>query len=635
MSPKKDTQKSAKSTTATDKKSKGFTDEERAAMKERAQELKAEARREQEQGGRGKRRAREDRRDAGTGSRHGQAAPCDHQSQRASPLAENLVRDARVCQGRQGRLLLPKRAEVQGEVRDVRLQRRGEPRRRRHVADLLRAEGVDCRRRGKDRRAREESGELRTELAREVLPASMHQSETPTRELTLEEAISIAILLQKNEQLAEAEQLYRRIFEIAPDHPDALHYAGVLAHQQGRSDEAVALIERSLALVPDRADWYSNLASSSRRKASSTRRSPPTGARSRSIPDHANAHSNLGVLLRATGRPVEAEEAYRTAIRVEPDHIDAYTNLGILLTALKRTEEAVACFCKVITLRPKHREARRLLALAHCTIGEIDEAVKIFEEWLAEEPDDPIARHMLAACTGRDVPPRASDGFVAGIFDSFAASFESKLAKLSYRAPALVAAMLEESGFKPSKSLDVLDAGCGTGLCGPLVAPYARRLTGVDLSAGMLARAKEKNVYDELVQGELTEYLREQQGSVRPDRLGRHAGLFRRAGRRRRGRCGRAATGRLADLYSRARGTWRRALGYRLELHGRYSHCRGYVERLLTGAGLVAEIAQAELRMESGAPVAGLVIRAMKGNVWPTNLPCCLDVVLEIDPGIQ
>src|SRR5713226_8944977 len=97
--------------------------------------------------------------------RTGQAPPCYHQSQRASPLAETLVRDARVCQGRQGRLLLPKRAEVQHEVRDVRLQRRGEPRRRRPVAGRLRAEGIDRRRRGKDRRAREESGELRTELA--------------------------------------------------------------------------------------------------------------------------------------------------------------------------------------------------------------------------------------------------------------------------------------------------------------------------------------------------------------------------------------------------------------------------------------------------------------------------------------
>ena len=163
----------------------------------------------------------------------------------------------------------------------------------------------------------------------------------------------------------------------------------------------------------------------------------------------------------------------------------------------------------MITLRPKHREARRLLALAHCTLGEIDEAVKIFEEWLDEEPEDPIARHMLAACTGRDVPARASNGFVERTFDSFAASFESKLEKLSYRAPALVAAMLEDSGLEPSKRLDVLDAGCGTGLCGPLVAPYARRLVGVDLSEGMLAHAKEKNVYDALVKAELTEYLRD------------------------------------------------------------------------------------------------------------------------------
>jgi hypothetical protein len=90
-------------------------------------------------------------------------------SPRASPLAENLVRDARVCQGRQGRLLLSKRAEVQHEVRDVRLQRCGEPRRRRSVANRLRAEGVDRRRRGKDYRAREESGELRSAVKKSGL----------------------------------------------------------------------------------------------------------------------------------------------------------------------------------------------------------------------------------------------------------------------------------------------------------------------------------------------------------------------------------------------------------------------------------------------------------------------------------
>ena len=54
------------------------------------------------------------------------------------------------------------------------------------------------------------------------------------------------------------------------------------------------------------------------------------------------------------------------------------------------------------------------------------------------------------------------------------------------------------------------------------------------------------------------------------------------------------------------------ASGYRLELHGRYSHSRDYVEALLRGLGLAPKIAEADLRMESGAPVKGLVIRARK-----------------------
>lgn len=440
----------------------------------------------------------------------------------------------------------------------------------------------------------------------------MEPSESSTRELTLEEAVSVAILLQKNEQLVEAHELFRRVLATVPDHPRALHYSGVLAHQQGRNEEAIALIERSLALVPDQADWYSNLGIVLQ---SDEKLDPAIDAYRHAIaidPGHANAHSNLGVLLRATGQPVEAEAAYRQAIRLNPEHIDAYTNLGILLNGLKRTQEAAACYCKVITLRPKHREARKLLAMAHCTLGEVGEAVNIFEKWLEEEPGDPIARHMLAACTGRDVPERASNGFVEATFDSFASSFESKLERLSYRAPALVAAMLEDCGLAPSHRLDVLDAGCGTGLCGAVVAPYARQLVGVDLSQGMLAHAKDKNVYHALVKAELTEYLRDNSEAfdliVAADSL--------------------VYFGDLQDVIAalaralRPNGLFVFTLehaaedsagaDYRLQRHGRYSHARAYVERVLASAGLPSKIVQAELRMEAGAPVPGLVIRAAK-----------------------
>jgi hypothetical protein len=158
----KDTQKSAKGTTKTDKTYEGFTDEERGAMKDRAKELK-------------------------TAARRGSRARADGESEVLAKIAElpepDRTMGARIhaiikasapvlspklwygmpayAKGRQGPLFLPERAEVQREVRDVRLQRRGEPRRWCHVADRLRSDGADRRRRGKDRRAREESSELR------------------------------------------------------------------------------------------------------------------------------------------------------------------------------------------------------------------------------------------------------------------------------------------------------------------------------------------------------------------------------------------------------------------------------------------------------------------------------------------
>jgi predicted TPR repeat methyltransferase len=440
----------------------------------------------------------------------------------------------------------------------------------------------------------------------------MEQSAGDDRVLSLDEALSIAVVLHQNGQLSPASEIYRTILEVAPDHADALHFSGVLAHQQGRSDEAVALIERSLELEPARADWHSNLGIVLQDRLELDE---AIGAYRRAIeldPDHANAHSNLGVVLRAKGSLAEAEAAYRAAIRIDPEHSDAYHNLGVLLNAQKRSHEAALCFSKVITLRPKDPEARRLLALAYCTLGEVDKAVAVFEEWLDEEPDNPIALHMLAACSGRDVPPRASDAFIEATFDSFADTFDAKLAKLLYRAPGLVAEMLKRSDVEASKSLDVLDAGCGTGLCGPLVAPYARRLVGVDLSERMLARSRERDTYDELVRCELTTYLADRTGTfdviLSADTLvyfgPLEAVVTAAAGALR-------PEGRLVFTVEELTGAGQEA-GYSLSANGRYRHARDYVERVLVQAGLEPEIVPAELRLEAGEPVAGLVVQGTK-----------------------
>jgi predicted TPR repeat methyltransferase len=111
---------------------------------------------------------------------------------------------------------------------------------------------------------------------------------------------------------------------------------------------------------------------------------------------------------------------------------------------------------------------------------------------------------MLAACSGEGVPERADDAFIVETFDRFADSFEEQLQqRLAYKAPQLVTDALGRHRHRPGSS----DAGCGTGLCGPLVKPHAARLTGVDLSVGMLQKAEGKGCYDHLYRIELGAFL--------------------------------------------------------------------------------------------------------------------------------
>ena len=432
---------------------------------------------------------------------------------------------------------------------------------------------------------------------------------TPT-ELSFEEALSLGVQMLRAGALDDATRLYGALSRIAPADPNVLHFSGVLAHQQGRSEEAIALIERSLELQSDQADWYSNLGIVYKATQQFEKAITAYEHAIALNPAHASAYNNLGVLLRATGKLAEAEAAYRKAIDIDPQFIDAYHNLGVLLSRVNRTREAVICYCKVTTLSPRHPDTRRMLGLAYCVLGERDKAIELYEEWLKDDPGNPVVMHLLAGCTGRDVPARTSDECVQIIFDNFAASFESKLAHLQYRAPSLVQMMIESSGLPPAKELDVLDAGCGTGLCGPLVAPYAKRLTGVDLSAGMLAQAKSKEIYDELVQKELTEFLRSHQDAfdliVSADTLVYFGDLQAVAA---------AARAALRPggsfVFTREELISDDGREMRLEPHGRYAHTLDYVERALAAAAFSTTVVHAELRMESGSPVPGLVIHAI------------------------
>lgn len=422
-----------------------------------------------------------------------------------------------------------------------------------------------------------------------------------------------AVDLLRAERIDEAEQALHDVLQRVPDQPDALHFLGVLRHAQGRSEEAVALIRRALALAPAHAGAWNNLGNVLLAAGRSDEATQAYERGALAAPDGADAAlalSNLGTVYRRLGRVADAEAACRRAIAVRPDCGDAWYNLSLALMAQGKVHEGLLANSRAIALWPHHLQARDQVIRALLLLGERERAARLYREWLAEEPDNPVAQHQLAACLGEAPPERASDAYVRKVFDSFAASFDAKLEKLHYRAPELVAQALRAAAGTPHAALAIADAGCGTGLCGPLVKPWARRLAGCDLSVGMLRRARARRVYDVLHQAELVYYLDTQPGMfdavISADTLCYFGPLQRAiAAAKRSLRPGGWLVFTVEALPESA------ADDHRLQTNGRYAHAAPYLRETIAAAGLtLLELRAETLRSEAGLPVAGWLVSA-------------------------
>jgi predicted TPR repeat methyltransferase len=327
-------------------------------------------------------------------------------------------------------------------------------------------------------------------------------------------------------------------------------------------------------------------------------------------PDVANLHNARGNLLQADGCTEDAVACYRQAVAIDFSFAEAHLNLGRSLARNLLIEDAIEPMRRALELRPTDLSIYKQLALALRRLHRNEEATAVYQAWHAQDPADPIAAHM-ANVRGQETPPeRATDDYVQREFDEFAEQFDEVLVnKLGYQAPALVSSALERAGLLDHRELDVLDAGCGTGLCVGFLRPLARRLVGVDLSGKMLDKARERGGYDEFIEAELTAYL---ETCSRAFDLVVAADLV-------------IYFGRLERLVFALRGAIRpggclvftveagadEECGWALNDGGRYTHHPAYLRSVLESAGLqLRELVADRLRFELGAEVRGWIVTA-------------------------
>ncbi|MCG7359874.1 tetratricopeptide repeat protein [Roseomonas sp. ACRSG] len=377
--------------------------------------------------------------------------------------------------------------------------------------------------------------------------------------------------------LAGAERLFRQVLALRPDDGNALNLLGQIARARGDLPEALRLIGRAVALNPGAPVFL----------------------------------AAYGAALAEAGQLPRAEAALRAAVAARPGDAVSLRNLGQVLSTQGRVGEALAPLRQAVALQPGSGPAH--LALAHaCREAGLREEAATHAARAAADPDVAEQARFLQAALGAAPPPeRAPAGYVRDLFDQYAPRFDADLTgRLGYRTPAMLAGMLREAGVAADGSHAVLDLGCGTGLSGEALRPFARVLEGVDLSPRMLAAARARGIYHALHEADLLDVL--------PARPG-HWGLVAAAD----------VLNYLGDLsavlpamaaalapgglaaFSLEKGEESPcALGPDL----RYRHHPGHLRALAAAAGLeILAEREAELRREKGVPVAGLLWLLRRG----------------------
>jgi predicted O-linked N-acetylglucosamine transferase (SPINDLY family) len=205
-------------------------------------------------------------------------------------------------------------------------------------------------------------------------------------ELTIDQALELAIRHRDAGRWTEAEALLGQIVAQVADPAAGFHWLGLRACESGRFDVAIDLIGRAVRLAPADVSYLSNLGEVYRRAGQPESAIECLRRALVLQPGLAEAHYNLGIVLRSVGRLDEAIAALNQAAALTPDRPAVENTRAIALFEAGRAGESLAAAERAVALEPGYAEAHSNRGNALAKLGRVEESIEAYRRAIALQP---------------------------------------------------------------------------------------------------------------------------------------------------------------------------------------------------------------------------------------------------------
>lgn len=319
---------------------------------------------------------------------------------------------------------------------------------------------------------------------------------------------NLGLLLLKNNKLQAAKTQFNNVLSLNPNHLETQFYLGVLNLEAGQLAEAEEAFQNVLKKNEHHVHALTNLGVLAlKREQGQVAVHYFTQALALDN-NHLDARNNLAATFMHYDRFENALMHYDVLLQHDPNHIEYLYNSGVAQMALGHLNEAIHYFECILTQQSDHFAALNNLAAIYLRLEEREKARTLLERALAANPEDAPSRHMLDALSGQASSAETCTPYATNLFNNYALYYDQHMqGPLHYTLPHHIARIIHQL---PNHQMnEVIDLGCGTGLSGIVLRERAKHLVGVDISVKMLAEAKKKNLYDQLIESELLTYLKQ------------------------------------------------------------------------------------------------------------------------------